>query len=430
MEGKRRTSSFICRESMKILSASAAAAAAAVVLLNLAVPPFQSPDEPHHFAAIMLQARGEAAREAVERETIALMDRFDWWRHIGLGRPAEMPERLSDIPFLMDRWGGEDFLMRLDGFTLFHRLAGLALRPFGRWDLGTAYLFCRAACLLLFAAGLALVWGTAGILGGRAAEGGAFVFLAAALVPQFLMTGAAVTADVFVFFLGAAFFRGAAALIAGKGRFFDGALVLLPAGLGFLVDRSAFVFGILFLLLPLFAVRRRNFQTAVTWTLLFAIFFILLVYFTALRFPLQVERGVLRLKQVLDGAKAAGLGGMLPLDGEKARFWAFMGDSFYLRFGWLVYAAPGWVYWAWRAVLGAAAVGLAVGAAGGMWRKAVASLLVLGVSGLGEVVGGKDGRRRALAVLAMVLVVLLGYVVWHDVVPAFHLVRQGPYPGI
>jgi len=110
-------------------------AGAAVVLLNLAVPPFQSPDEPHHFAAVMIMARGEGEREEVEAGTIALMDRYEWWKYIGLGRPVELPERIADIPFMMDRWGGEDFMMRLDGFTLFHRLAGVAMRPFGGRDI-------------------------------------------------------------------------------------------------------------------------------------------------------------------------------------------------------------------------------------------------------------------------------------------------------
>jgi hypothetical protein len=64
-----------------------------------------------------------------------------------------------------------------------------------------------------------------------------------------------------------------------------------------------------------------------------------------------------------------------------------------------------------------------------------ATLLVLGISGFGEAVGkrllgGRVGGRQAVTAVVIILAGLLGFVVWNNIVPTFHLVRQGPYAGI
>jgi hypothetical protein len=64
-----------------------------------------------------------------------------------------------------------------------------------------------------------------------------------------------------------------------------------------------------------------------------------------------------------------------------------------------------------------------------------ATLLVLGISGFGEAVGkrllgGRVGGRQAVTAVVIILAGLLGFVVWNNIVPTFHLVRQGPYVGI
>jgi hypothetical protein len=104
----------------------------AVAALGLVVPPFQFPDEPHHFAAVMIQAWGEGRREAIERETIVLMDKYDWWGPAGMGRPAVLPQRISDIKFLMAGNTSGDFSVRIQGFLLYHKLMGKIIAGIGR----------------------------------------------------------------------------------------------------------------------------------------------------------------------------------------------------------------------------------------------------------------------------------------------------------
>ena len=79
--------------------------AAALLFLNVVVPPFQSPDEPHHFAAAVLYARGEAGRDAVESGVIGMMDRANWWRLVGIGRPSPLPGRIAEIRVFDGRIG-------------------------------------------------------------------------------------------------------------------------------------------------------------------------------------------------------------------------------------------------------------------------------------------------------------------------------------
>jgi hypothetical protein len=62
----------------------------AVIFLNFVVPPFQNPDEPHHFVAVMIYAVGEAEKAEVGKELIRLMDKHNWWKLTGLGLPVEL----------------------------------------------------------------------------------------------------------------------------------------------------------------------------------------------------------------------------------------------------------------------------------------------------------------------------------------------------
>ena len=172
--------------------------------------------------------------------------------------------------------------------------------------------------------------------------------------------------DSFVLALSAVFFYGAVSLIVGKPRAWQAALIVLPAAVGLLTDRSAFILAALAVLVPFFMMTRKNYQNVVVLTIFGAVAAILLVYAAALVFPLEIERMFLNAKYVLAGAKSA-LSGMFKTDSYTLGYWSFMANSFLFKFGWLVFGAPKIVYWIWRLTLGGIAVGLVVQIVG--WAK-------------------------------------------------------------
>ena len=113
--------------------------AALCLLLNFIIPPFQNPDEPQHFRDVLVYALGEDHAPEVEERLIEQMDRYDWWRKAGMGRPAVLPRRFADIPFL-----------HLPGSAtvagqpvLYHAAAGRLLRLVPAGDILTLYYICR-----------------------------------------------------------------------------------------------------------------------------------------------------------------------------------------------------------------------------------------------------------------------------------------------
>jgi hypothetical protein len=237
-------------------------AAAALFLLGVVVPPFQNPDEPQHFAVAVLFARGAsgggAERAAVESGVLRMMDRANWWRLVGIGRPQRLPRSLSDVEFLMEGMGtSSDFRDRLMNYDLWHRLAGAAMRPVAGWGLERLYYLARAASAIFLIGTFFLLWKAFEILGGWFGEGARLGFYLVFFLPQFWLMGTAVSPDAFVALLCAAFFYGAAKMLSGvmdgrrgaegkKGgitaeRIGLAALVLFLLFAAVLTDRSAFV---------------------------------------------------------------------------------------------------------------------------------------------------------------------------------------------
>jgi hypothetical protein len=313
------------------------------------------------------------------------------------------------------------------------------------------------------------------------------------VLPQFLLTATAVSPDAFVILICAAFFYGAAALIAGgsgvrgkEGRHIpvglaragQAVLVAFLPVIALLTDRSAFVLAPLALLTALLIVRRENARLAVPGVLFGAIAVILSAYFVSLRYPLEVERIIQSATYVFKGSEK-----IFPALFSFSRFfwdfWAFIADEFLLKFGWLVFGAPVWVYWIWRFLLAAAAFGLVVRLV--KWVKArmnsgpavvrfgprwlilafasigiqaigtwvfygangqfgqgryffpviapVAFLLVWGLFEFGEFLKKGVGQKIITGtVLAEVL--LLTFAIWTRMAPVFHLTLRGPHPGV
>ncbi len=122
--------------------------AAVGVLFNFIIPPFQNPDEPQHFGAVIIKARGEEQREVVEQEIIRFMDKHHWWKLLGMGRPKDLPNKISDIRFIMDYGSSSDFRDRLNRIFLYHFVMGNVVRVFFRDDIISAYYLCRLVSFL------------------------------------------------------------------------------------------------------------------------------------------------------------------------------------------------------------------------------------------------------------------------------------------
>jgi hypothetical protein len=446
--------------------------AAALLILILVVPPFQNPDEPHHFGAAVLQARGEAAGTEVESGIIRMMDRAHWWGLVGIGRPNPLPSRIAEIPFLMEGSKAGDFRTRIDRFVLWHRAAGMAMRLFPGASLETLYYLGRAASALFLAAALFLFWKTLGVLAeifGPAVKRGIYLIL---FLPQLILTGTAVSPDAFVLLLSGLFFFGAASLFVKSGRLWPALFVVLPAVIAPLTDRSAFFLTAMAGLLPFFMLTRKNRSSAAFWMVLGAAGAILLAYAAVLAFPLETERVVVSVKYVLNGMKKA-LPGMFRFDSYAGYYWAFLTDSFLFAFGWLVFKGPRILYWVWRVALGGMAVGMVLQMAswvkdrtwGKVMKWVVFSVIalalqtvgvwvyygynhsygqgryfhpliiplvvfaVLGLTRLGEAIKRGAGRTIvAGAILAEFLLLVMS--VWLYIIPAFHLILRGPRPGV
>jgi hypothetical protein len=468
--------------------------AAAFLILNFIIPPFQNPDEPYHFAAALIFARGgEIARADVESSVLRMMDEANWWRLVGIGRPNKLPARLSDISSQMDGTTTEDFRERLQYFELWHRLVGWAMRPFAGSSLEILYYLCRAMSSLFLLGVFLFLWKTFEILAASFGRTICWGFALVLVLPQFLSVATAATPDAFVILICAAFFYGAAALIAGGSgmgnwaRVGQAVLVVFLPVIAFFTDRAAFVIAPLALLSAFLIIRKKNARLAVFGILIGAIAAILVARFVATRYPLTVGQIINNVTYIFKGSGKAFLLGF-GFSKYFWKFWAFMADGFLLKFGWLVFGAPAWIYWIWRILLGAAIFGLILrpvkwikarmnpvkaangnelpeGAARfqprwlvltiasigiqalGVWVALgangqfgegryffpvvtpIAFLLALGLFEFGEFLK-KGAGQKILAGTVLAEVLLLTFAIWTRMAPAFHLTLRGPHPGV
>lgn len=346
--------------------------AATAAVLNFAVPPFQNPDEPVHFGAVLRVARGADRNAATEKEILRFMDRSNWWRSLGMGRPTTLPERLGDIPYIMDGAVNGDSYVRIRGLLAYHILAGAALRLAGIDGLETSYYLLRLLSFLLFLAALGFLWSGFGRLARSAGPVFAAAVLLVALVPQFLIGSLAVSPDMLCVALGAAFFYAAIAVLERRASALHWALAFLSAAIGFATDKSVFILLPLALLLIVFRIDRANAGKALVLVPALTLAAVVVAYAFVMLFPLQAENGWRIVKDSFM-ARLGGFGALFALDDLNRRFAALLSESFFLRFGGMVFGAGRAIVLAWRALLAIAGAGLALFLAalpfGGRWRR-------------------------------------------------------------
>jgi hypothetical protein len=346
--------------------------AATAAVLNFAVPPFQNPDEPVHFGAVLRVARGADRNAATEKEILRFMDRSNWWRSMGMGRPTVLPGRIGEIPYVMDGAVSADSYVRIRGLLAYHTLAGTALRLAGIDGLETSYYLLRLLSFLLFLAALGFLWSGLGRLARSAGPAFTVAVLLVPLVPQFLIGSIAVSPDMLCVALGAAFFSAAIAVLERRASALHWALAFLSAAIGFATDKSVFILLPLALLLIVFRIDRANAGKALGLVPVLALSAVVLAYAFVMLFPLQAENGWRIVKDSFL-ARLGGFGALFALDDLNRRFAALLSESFFLRFGGMVFGAGRAIVLAWRALLAIAGTGLALFLAalpfGGRWRR-------------------------------------------------------------
>lgn len=447
---------------------------------GLAVPPFQVPDEPHHFAAAMIYARGEENRDTIERETIEFMDKYDWWTLAGMGRPAVLPQRISGIRFLMAGSPSGDFRDRIERYDLYHKIMGRLLRIIGSKSLPADYYFARFFSIMFFSGGLIFLGLALKTISKAGDVFSASVFLLVAFLPQLVFMGVGAAPDGLVFLLGSVFFWGALSLIGGQGKSYHVLALVACSGLGLLMDRSAFVFIFLAVLVPLFMMRRGKADKIIPGALMGLVGIILLLYFISLKFPSQIENAYLALKYVF-GTMRKTVPALLSLSLFERNFWLQFVDSAFLRFGWMHFGPPSAVVWIWRIVCAGAGAGLFLGFLSfikrrmsgfavtgssktrrrlllfsavavfaqclGLWAyygsagifaqgryifpvlPAVGLVIAMGIENLGRAMRPKSDRILVLGIGLFEIFVLV-YSLWAIVIPIFRLTIRSPYPGI
>lgn len=335
----------------------AAFALAAGVLLNFAVPPFQNPDEPVHFGATLRVSLGESRDAATEKEIIRLMDRNNWWRFVGMGRPSTLPEKLGEIPFIMGGASYGDSYAFIRGLYLYHFLAGKLLRLMGVTGVEASYYLLRLFSFLLFLAALGFLGAGFGRLAGAADAAFTWAIFLVLLVPQFLVASIAVSPDMLCVALGAAFFYAAIVLFEGKASVAHYVLAILAGAAAFLADKSAFLLLPLALLLFVFLVSRKNVKSTLVLIPVFVLVFVLLAYGLTRIFPLQVENSLQIIKEGF-AAKVHGLKTLFARDAFNRHFTSLFIDSFFLKFGWMAFGPGRAIVLAWRTLLAVAGAGL------------------------------------------------------------------------
>lgn len=331
-----------------------------ILLINFAVPPFQNPDEPQHFAAIMRFARGQDKSEETNKDIIRFMDRGEWWRFIGIGHPTLLPDKLEKVPFLMGYYNVTDYTILLNEVLLYHFLIGKSLGILAENNIGLAYYLARFITILIFAGALFLLYSlfsslesNLGLTNGSTLFGSGFLFIL--FMPQFIVAACAVNPDSLSIFIGAIFFYMAFSLLirGQKASYMIG--LFLAAICGVVLDRSNFLLIPLSFLAVLLSTMKKNWRK--TLTVIFIFVASCTALYLALHFllPAQVEKAFLYAKSNL---AQSSFGSIFSLEQMNRTFLRGLMDSFLLKFGWSAYESIPIAYLIWKISIAISGIGI------------------------------------------------------------------------
>lgn len=115
------------------------------------IPPWQSPDETHHFGYGALLSKDiklrPVAYEDLEKKIIESMDTFNAWKYQLIPRPSPLPHRLDDVPFYRKGGGISDVT---DRAPLYYLLSFFAIKELKINGILNQFYLIRSFSLVLF----------------------------------------------------------------------------------------------------------------------------------------------------------------------------------------------------------------------------------------------------------------------------------------
>ena len=334
------------------------------VWLNLAIPPFQNPDEPQHFAAAVGFAQQGDARQGDHAGLIRFMDRNHWWRFIGIGRADPLPERLEQIDFLMGYYSVKDFTLHLNDVLAFHYMTSRVMRVAARSRVDRAYYIARLISFLFFIGALWIVsgafWKTTG--SDQNPERSAWTaagFYIILFLPQFLLTSISVNPDTVSIFLGTLFFAAGFTLVRNE-RIVSAFIALFAiAILGAILDRSNYFMLPACGLAVFFSFTRKTVRRTAWLCVGFVGILASSLLAARFLFPGIWEKMIYFGRANLPHGDTS-LPALFSFDALNKAFFLGITDSFLIKFGWSAFSVSPVFYPLWRTLIGIAILGIAV----------------------------------------------------------------------
>jgi hypothetical protein len=451
-------------------------AASVSLLLNFLVPPYQNPDEPQHFGAVLLYTLGNDREAYIEEQIIIDMDRHNWWRYVGMGRPVELPKRFRDIPFL----NFSDFAGATGNLVLYHFTLGKLLGLLPTADIRILYYCGRMFSALLFWGSILLFASAFQVISEKLDSSLGWGIFFILFLPQLNIISISVNPEIAAVFLGALFFYALIRLLAGNRMICPLLLLFVSAGFGFFTDRSSLYLAPLAVLLPAWLIKRERPAKSLATFAVYLILGLTAVSWAAWYYPAPFFRALSTVRNHLL-QNITRVGTFLARADFNKKFFPMLIDSFWLRFGWMAFRAEMFIYYVWRAAAAGAILGLGVFAA----KSALSKLKTSPGSGrgswLGKLVGisalavgiqltaiwlmahstnvFSQGRYFFPVIFPVSLLFLVGFkslfdlvhreagtialkiffllelfffaaAIWNSLAPAFHLAIRSPHPGI
>lgn len=447
------------------------------VLFNFIIPPFQNPDEPPHLGFILSHAYGQEKAKVLEKEIIEFMDKNDWWHFVGLGRPEALPTELSQTDFIgiLSREVVTSYSVEL-----YHLLLGKTVGLFVKKDVRLFYYLCRFLSYLLYLGSIILVFASFSRLSNFGLR---YLILAAPLalfLPQSAIGHFSVNPDSLSTFVGCSFFFVAVSLFIDRFDLRTFTVLVLISGFGFFTDRAVFSLIVLLFILPFFFWKFINRGKNIARPVVIIWIAILCVSWLTWFFPMPVFNSLGSIQSNFL-RRLPYIAGLFSLNAHNRQFFSILFESFFLRFGWMSYAAEGLVYIILKLLLFASFSGILVyfgrvarskfsksprshlktksdklmlffstaflfqlflnwivwaskyAQAQGRYMFPVIipalTLFAVGVQSLFSLVHKKAGKA-VLSALVVAEFLFFSYAVWNYILPVFHLTRRSPFPGL
>jgi len=443
------------------------------IALNLFIPPFQNPDEPQHFGMILTYYNDEFEESDVEKEIIKLMDKHRWWTFVGMGRPSQRLQGLSQISMFKFT----TFKAVLVNRVFYHRSLAAVLRLLPRFNSLTLYYLCRLCSLIFFSIAIFLAYLTFNKLSKGGINGTLYGFFFMLFLPQLLIISISVNSDSLVILLGCLFFYSSFSLVLEKFNYFHFGVVVMCSLAGALADKSSLYLIPLTLVLLILSIKNKKLVQSI---MVISVAILLAGPWIFWYFPVSIFNIVRIAKKTLS-LDPITTWSFLSSGDFNQRFFFVMTDSFLLKFGWMSYLANKATYYIWRLFLVFSGLGILLYPLIQSLKSKIhpderknnstqKRLFILSVSGillqLGAIwifYGGKgvmaQGRhlfsllipfsflfilglislfdlvhaKMSSAVLAAFVLVeffFFNFVIWFYIVPIFHLAIKSPHPGI